>query len=185
MQRYTSLGRTVKSHKNYLIPRRLAFIFRTMSGNVIYIKKQHRDIKHSKLHSIKLSIVDKFGIWASVLCSIHCFLVPVIAIFFPFLEGVFGHTFFHAFAAIFIVPLGLFAFIHGYRHHHSKQIFLLGLAGLCTILAGLQFHEHQLQHSHFHISLENVITVIGSTLLVTAHLMNLKKLKGHCQHSLI
>jgi hypothetical protein len=67
-------------------------------------------------------------------CAIHCLLVPVIAIAWPFIGNTFvsDHSF-HKVLLGLVLATAFISFISGYRHHKKKSIIALGFSGLSIL----------------------------------------------------
>ena len=123
---------------------------------------------------------DKAGIGVTLVCLVHCLLLPLLATMFPFLGA--GHfEVGHVVLALIAIPIGVAALIPGFRRH--KQIFvpLSGFVGL-NFLVGSEAYGHLLGlHS------ESFLSVIGALLLLGAHLANwhlcTQTCKGSCHSS--
>lgn len=112
----------------------------------------------------------------SGLCAIHCLATPLLALALPFLGEAFEQPWVHLMMAVFVVPVGLFAFVSGYRRHQQKGVFALGLMGLIFV-AGASLAPHEwFAFSGGH----DVITIFGSVLLLTSHFKNRKACA--CEH---
>jgi len=90
-----------------------------------------------------------------------------------FLPVVFGKTsdspVFHLILAVLIIPIGLRAFVTGYRHHKQVRVFLLGIPGLLIVgVVPLLFSQYLVGWS------EPLLMIFGSSLLITAHWYNRK-----------
>lgn len=110
---------------------------------------------------------DFAGAAASGVCLIHCLLTPVLISLFPgiipYLPGDAG---FHRALAISIVMLGTAAFVPGYRLHRRK--FLLALIGMgISLILIVAWSGESLDRT-----LELILSVSGSLMLVVAHLLN-------------
>jgi hypothetical protein len=117
--------------------------------------------------------LDKFGMLLSGLCLIHCLCLPLLAVALPFLGSfVTDNPAIHYGFAMFAVPIGMIAFIPGYRQHHKLGILALGLLGLSLLVSALIWGEHW----------EHQLTILGGLCLVTAHVYNYKSL-NRCQCS--
>ena len=110
---------------------------------------------------------DVAGATASVVCMVQCLLTPVAISLFPDLIPYLpGDTSFHRWLAIGIVLFGFAGFVPGYRVHRRKPLLALIGAGMCFILI-VAWNGESLNRT-----LELVLSVGGSTLLVAAHLLN-------------
>jgi cation transport ATPase len=120
---------------------------------------------------------DKLGLWLSSLCAIHCLATPLLVLALPVLGGFFEQEWVHLAMALFVVPVGLFAFWSGYKHHLQMRVFALGTVGL-LLVGGASLAPHELVE----IQGFDVVTVLGSILLITAHILNRRACLCH-KHS--
>jgi len=111
-------------------------------------------------------VLDHAAIALSGLCLIHCLLLPVIIVTLPLL-GQFNAAHFHVQLLIVVVPVSLFAFALGYRHHGNKKIIAWGIAGMAFLFIGGTF-----AHANFGILADSLLTMAGSIVLATAHYRN-------------
>lgn len=109
--------------------------------------------------------LDKVGISASLLCAIHCalmpFLLPVAAMLgFSFLWS----PGFEALMLLLALAVGLYSLTIGYRHSHRNSLPFLFLAGgiAVILLSKLLFPEDW----------EFVVLPIGALLIVASHGLN-------------
>ncbi|XGC82488.1 MerC domain-containing protein [Bdellovibrio bacteriovorus] len=91
----------------------------------------------------------------------------MVAVAAPMMGEFFEQEWVHLLLAMFVVPVGLFAFWSGYKHHRQIKVFALGLLGITLVASGL-VAPHFLEHLFGH----DVITIAGSIVLVTAHVLN-------------
>jgi len=111
--------------------------------------------------------LDKAGVAVSAVCLLHCLALPLVALAIPAAEQWLGDAVDHrvhwtllAIAApISAAALGLGAWRTGFL-----RWLLLGAAGLATMLCGL-LHV-------FGVTSEDLLTVIGVTILACAHAGN-------------
>ncbi len=117
--------------------------------------------------------LDTLGIGASLICAVHCALLPVLMTVLPLLGleildnqkleyGLLSFTFL----------VGCIALFRGYRyhHHHAKPLFLFSL-GFVLLLLG-----HFLPAAWW----EPVLITLGALLIILAHLWNLRECR-HCK----
>lgn len=116
---------------------------------------------------------DRWGILLSSLCAIHCLITPVLLLALPVLGGYFHNPLVHIIMALFVVPVGLFAFWSGYKHHKKVSLFVMGIVGLSLVGGAPLAHDffHELMHDFEFLS-EEVMTILGSVILICAHLLN-------------
>jgi glucose-6-phosphate-specific signal transduction histidine kinase len=110
---------------------------------------------------------DVAGATASGFCLVHCLLTPLVISAFPgILPYIPGDAWFHRLLALGIVLLGAVAFVPGYRIHRRKSLLLLIGAGMAFILVVAWVGEG------LNGKAELAISITGSLMLVTAHLLN-------------
>lgn len=108
--------------------------------------------------------LDKTSIWLALFCALHCLLVPVLL---PTLS-LMGLSFLGMLwleRAVLSVSLliGGIAVLIGMRHHRSLvPLLMLSAGGL------LYFNKHAFTHE-----IEYAMIIVGSVLIVSAHVMNL------------
>ena len=112
-----------------------------------------------------LSWFDGLAVGASVLCLIHCLVLPVAIAALPALaarldlgEG------FHLAVLAFALPVSAVALGEGWRRHRGLTPLFVGAFGLMLLAAGLAFEEW--------VAVETGVTVAGSLLLAGAHIAN-------------
>ncbi len=116
------------------------------------------------------SILDRLGAAGSLLCAIHCALLPLLIAALPSL-GVaawLGDDFERGFV-LFATMLGLFSVIWGYRRHGAVRALGLLLPGLATLWVGVLYgplHHALVPHA--------IAMTLGGTLIGLAHLANLR-----------
>jgi len=121
------------------------------------------------------STLDRLGAAGSLLCAIHCALLPLLIAALPSL-GVaawLGDDFERGFV-LFATMLGLFSVIWGYRRHGAVRALGLLLPGLATLWVGVLYgplHHALVPHA--------IAMTLGGTLIGLAHLANLRLNHGH------
>ena len=129
---------------------------------------------------VKRSRWDTLGISASVLCAIHCAVLPIALLIFPAISWrmpIEDHLF-HQLMAFIVGGVGAAAFLSGYRKHRRRPLLLLASVGIGAIFFGGFCHE--LLHTETH-ELERISTLFGSAVLITAHMLNLRACRT-CNH---
>jgi len=124
------------------------------------------------------SLIDRFGATGSLLCAIHCALLPLAIAVLPSLglTALASQGFERAFVA-FATLLGVFSVVSvvwGYRRHHAARALLLLAPGLVTLWVVVLYqplHEMVLPHA--------IAMTIGGTLVGLAHIANLRLNYGH------
>ncbi len=114
------------------------------------------------------AIADKSAIVLSVLCALHCLLLPVAIILYPhsvtFLPD---DELFHFSILLIVIPISIFALYKGAQIHSSSFVFIVGLSGLATLILALFFG-----HSILGAYGEKIFTLIGSLIVIYAHFRN-------------
>jgi hypothetical protein len=116
---------------------------------------------------------DALGMSASLICAIHCAVLPVFLTSLP----IFGFELIHneVFENIMIVLAGIIGFyslFHGWKkHHHRKAPLLTFTAGLILLLLKEQAHNQFLLY-----------LIPAVTLILTAHFLNYRFCRNanHC-----
>ena len=129
------------------------------------------DVDHSKHEQFaeETDIWDKMGMFLSTLCAIHCLVTPLLILALPMMGEVFESEWVHLSMAAVILPIGLFAFWSGFKHHRQNKVFAMGVGGLLLVCAG-----SVLPHEMVEFFEMDLVTIFGSLLLVTAHYLNRK-----------
>lgn len=112
--------------------------------------------------------MDRFAIALSGLCLLHCLVIPVLLVMAPgFSALVLGtETTVHWIFLALAVPTSIWALWRGYRRCHHLRALVWGIAGLLVMFLGV---------SHlFEPALELPLTVVGVTMVVVAHVLNLR-----------
>jgi hypothetical protein len=122
---------------------------------------------------------DKWGIVLSAACIIHCFAVVILPLLLPAVEMLVHSPWVHRVFATLVIFTTPLAFLPGYRRHGLHRVLILAVAGLCLVLVGVAMDG---QVDEF---LSHATSIVGSMLLVSAHVWNLKHSHRHqkcCDH---
>ena len=112
---------------------------------------------------------DRLGIAMSVVCLVHCLMLPVLIAALPLVAAQWLEaSAFHAAMALALIPIALLAAVPGLRVHGRVSVGVAMAAGLSLLSTAAFAGERLLSH-------EMVIglTVAGGVILVTAHTVNL------------
>lgn len=110
---------------------------------------------------------DLAGATTSSICIIHCLLTPVVISLFPSaIPYLPGDALFHRILAACVGLLGTAAFVPGYRIHRRRRLLVLIGTGMSVVLA-VAFAGQGMSRT-----LELLLSISGSMMLVTAHLLN-------------
>ncbi len=79
---------------------------------------------------------DRVGVFASVLCAIHCALTPILLLMLPAFGRVWSHPASHWGMALFVVPVAAFTLTRGFRQHRRRWVVGAGALGMALVLVG-------------------------------------------------
>lgn len=127
-----------------------------------------------KPHSLLARLADRFGATASLLCAVHCALLPLVIALLPALGLSFlaDHRFEHAFIA-FASVLALTTMVFGFRRHQDFRAFWFLLPGIGLLFTGIlfEFQNSTIVHA--------VLVAMGGSLVAIAHVTNLRLTHVH------
>ena len=131
------------------------------------------DVRPARHHT---PLLDRLGAAGSLLCAIHCALLPVVIAVLPSLgiAAWLGADGFEQAFVVFATLLGLYTMIGGYRRHRAVRALWLLLPGLAVLWIGVLYaplHHALVPHA--------VAMTLGGTLVGLAHLANLRLNHGH------
>lgn len=120
-------------------------------------------------------LLDRLGATGSLLCAVHCALLPMLLAVLPSLgiAAWLGEGFERGFV-LFASALGLFTLLWGYRRHRAMRALGLLVPGLSALWVGVLYaplHEAAVAHA--------ITMTSGGTLVGLAHLANLRLSQGH------
>jgi len=130
------------------------------------------------------SFLDKFGTTSSIVCALHCALLPIVISILPALGlGLMAWSGFEWAFVIFASLLGLLSLWIGYQRHRVYRALLFLIPGLLLVWMGVlvpEIHHAVLPHA--------VVMSVGGTLIAVAHLINLRLNHSHvhdasCHHA--
>lgn len=117
--------------------------------------------------------LDRIGYISSILCALHCTVMPFILIAFPILSlSLFvSETFEWVFLSLSLL-MGLTSLCFGYKKHKSFKAFPMLATGLVLIVIGRIMHQHTVHQKEMHIDLYNIILFAGGILVALSHKIN-------------
>lgn len=112
--------------------------------------------------------LDRLAISLSAICIVHCLAVPLVIAVLPLaVLGLGGGSHFHAVMLWLVVPISTAGLIMGYREHGRWAIVVTGFIGMAVVsVAALWGHDE------WPISIEVLVSLVGSALLAGAHWVN-------------
>lgn len=113
--------------------------------------------------------LDRWAIWLSGACLVHCVAISVALLLLPTLAGllVSSESQVHWLFLALALPISAIALGSGYRHHRSWSRLMVGMAGLTSMFIGVSHLAGR--------SMEAPLTVLGVTLVVIAHVLNIRQ----------
>ncbi len=114
------------------------------------------------------ALVDRVGATASLLCAVHCALLPFVLALLPLigLEFLAGHTFERIFVAC-AAALASASLLTAYRRHRHPQALFLMVPGIALLLFGVAINLD------VHVLVHTASVVTGGVLVASAHITNL------------
>jgi hypothetical protein len=128
------------------------------------------------------TLVDRVGATASLLCAVHCMLLPFVLALLPLigLEFLAGHTFERIFVACAAALAGA-SILAGYRRHRHPQALFLMVPGIVLLVFGVAIDINA------HVVIHTASVVTGGILVASAHITNLVLAHRHhhatCTHA--
>jgi len=146
------------------------------------------------MNSNAVHFFDKFAIFLSATCAIHCLLTPILIIFLPIVgSSFFAHADFHLWMLYLVIPTTAIAIFFGCRKHKDKLVITLSALGLLIVTAST-IYQYSLQTdsgaciictSGGH-SLTNpivLVNILAGAFLISAHIRNYKLCRAeNCKH---
>jgi hypothetical protein len=134
--------------------------------------------KASRLYKYNLinrfqSFFDRLAVLISLLCAVHCLLLPVLLVAFPLLSGsLLSDESFHQLLLWVILPTSIISISLARCHHPDRKVLVLVSSGLFVLVfAALIAHEYLPE------SIDIAMSVIGGILLAIGHIRNFKLCK--------
>lgn len=121
------------------------------------------------------AFTDKFAISLSVLCAIHCLLLPVLLIALPSLSALqLQNEAFHTWMLVTVIPTSIYALTMGCKKHQRYHLFFWGVSGLTLMILAV-FLDHEIINE----AGEKTLTLLGAILVVIAHYGNFRRCQKH------
>ena len=125
-------------------------------------------------------LLDRLGAAGSLLCAVHCALLPVAIALLPALGlTVWGSHALELAFVVFATLLGLLSIVMGYRRHRAVRALSLLMPGLLVLWAAVLYAPLHETRSIAHA----IAMTFGGTLVGLAHVANLRLNHGHVHDS--
>lgn len=112
---------------------------------------------------------DRVGMWASLVCAVHCALLPLVLAILPMLGlGAFHLVDIDQAFVVFATVLGVMTMTLGYRRHRAFGGWAFLVPGLLLVWANsfTSLHDHSIWHAAMMVS--------GGLLIAAAHFLNFR-----------
>lgn len=123
--------------------------------------------------------MDKSAMGLSLLCLVHCLVVPSAAVLLPTMLAMpLQDELFHQILLLAVVPLSAVALLMGCRKHQTWSVLAWGSVGLFVLIfAGLFGHDLVGEAG------ERLGTAIGSAFIIGSHYKNYRLCRSahHCE----
>ena len=117
---------------------------------------------------VSQTVSDRLAMSLSFACILHCLFMPAFLISsVTFASIQFSDELLHYSILFLAIPISLYALLSGKRHHNNNLIFIIGISGLTVLFLALFF-----EGNFYGFSLETLLTIIGSTIVISAHYKN-------------
>ena len=113
-------------------------------------------------------LADKSAIGLSLLCALHCLLLPVAVATLPAVSSLgLDDEAFHLWLVVVVLPISAFALLLGCRKHGRMFVLAIGGLGLAVLVS-----TPLLGHALLGESGERLLTLTGALLIAVAHVKN-------------
>lgn len=127
-------------------------------------------------------LLDRFGASASLLCALHCALLPVGLALIPALTGsLLAERGFELGFVVFATGLAVLTIALSWPRHHLLSALWFLVPGVLLLWLGTFTDLHEVEPLH------TIMVTVGGTLVGVGHLVNLRLGHGHvhdatCHH---
>lgn len=122
------------------------------------------------------SFTDKMAISLSLLCAVHCLILPVLLALLPSLSALsLDNEAFHAWLVVAVLPISAFGLLMGCRQHKRYQLLIFVAIGLTCLISAVLWGESLGEFG------EKALTLFGAVVIAVGHFYNFKLCRQH-QH---
>ena len=122
------------------------------------------------------AIADKVAVSLSLLCTIHCLLMPLAVVLLPALAALpLADEAFHFWMVYGVLPISIYALTMGCKKHKRYRLLLVGGIGL-TILVAAALVGHEILGEVW----EKSLTVLGASIIALGHYWNYRLCQDNC-----
>jgi hypothetical protein len=117
---------------------------------------------------------DFTGMGISIMCAVHCLLLPTLLIFLPSLASLgLDNELYHYWMIFLVIPISIYALSLGCRKHKKYTLLIWGFFGLSFLIFAV-LGENMIGEFG-----EKSFTLIGATLLALGHYFNFRLCQKH------
>lgn len=120
-------------------------------------------------------LTDKFSIGLSLLCAIHCLVLPLMLALLPSLTILqLDNETVHYWMLAAVLPISVYALTMGCKQHNNYRLFVLGGIGLALLFMAVLLGEDRIGEWG-----EKILTLFGATLVAIGHFLNFRLCQSH------
>ena len=129
---------------------------------------------------VRKGLLDRVGATGSMLCAVHCAVLPLLLAIEPAVGAGFANPVFEVGFIAFASVLGLASLLLGYRRHRVGRALMVLLPGIALLWCAAlidTLHASAVVHA--------IAMTCGGTLVATSHVLNLRLAHTHrtaCRH---
>lgn len=134
---------------------------------------------------MKYYILDKIGLAASVICAIHCAILPLVISVLPLIGmGFMAHGIFDWVMVAIAGIVGYISLIRGHKTHKKHTAICFFVPGIFMVLVSLFIFGHMQQcgscsgHHHDEFPIHSILMALGGILIAVSHFINIKLCKS-------
>ena len=117
---------------------------------------------------VSQTVSDRLAMSLSLACILHCLFMPAFIITSVSFASIQDSDALLDNSILFLaIPISLYALLSGKRNHNNNLIFIVGVSGLTVLFLAL-FSEG----NFYGFPLETLLTIIGSSIVISAHYKN-------------
>jgi len=117
---------------------------------------------------------DFTGMGLSIMCAVHCLLLPTLLIFLPSLVSLgLDNEMYHYWMIFLVIPISIYALSLGCRKHKKYSLLIWGFFGLSFLIFAVLGEDMIGEFG------EKLFTFIGATLLALGHYFNSRLCQKH------
>ncbi len=114
------------------------------------------------------AVTDKFAIGLSIMCAIHCLVLPLLLAMLPGMAALqLDNEAFHLWMVVAVLPTSIYALTMGCRQHKRYRLLILSAIGLALLFMELLLGEVLISEAG-----EKILLVTGAGFVAVGHWFN-------------